>query len=129
AGRWTYSKRRHSKSAPVTVGIPELLSADRFEALQAALSATSTGPRTRKQAYPLSGRLLGVCGAPFHGVYRRDRGLRQYRCRNSRPEAAHRCADRRIGADDVEAVVWDAVIDLLAEPERLLQMAGDYLDM
>jgi hypothetical protein len=77
----------------------------------------------------LTGRLVGVCGDKFSGVYRQDRHFRQYRCRNSLFTAEHRCDDRRLRADDVEFVVCEAVRELLAEPERLLALAEDYLSL
>ena len=72
---------------------------------------------------------LGVaaCRSEFHGVWRRDRDYRQYRCPNSKPEAAERCNCPRIIADDVEFVVWETIGGLLSDPAHLEVMASDYL--
>jgi len=129
-GRWRYSKSgQYQTGGPIEVGIPAILTPARFVSLQKVLASTSTGPRKNRHVYPLSGRLFGICGGPFHGVYRRDRQLRQYRCRGSRPEAAVRCVDKRLMADDIEEVVWGAVTGLLGEPNRLLAMAEDFLGL
>lgn len=130
-GEWTYAKpgRYGSGDAPITVSIPAILAADQFAALQAALDAVSTRPTKTDVPYVLSGRLFGVCGAPFHGVYRSDRGTREYRCRNRRSEALSQCRDRRIPGDDLEEVVWWEVVGLLSQPERLMAMASDYLGL
>lgn len=129
--RWNRGRSRFRQMGgnPVTVEIPPVFAAEEYEALQGALRATSTGPRGAANVYPLSGRLTGVCGGPFHGVYRRDRDLRQYRCRNQRPEAEYRCADRRINANAIEAAVWAEVTGLLLEPDRLVRMLDDYLQL
>jgi Recombinase zinc beta ribbon domain len=85
----------------------------------------------RPNVYPLSLRLYGTCGAPFTGVARSDRnGTRYYRCRNRNVhavEAGTKCDDRWLSADDVEHVTWQAVCELLGQPERLVAMAKEYL--
>lgn len=132
AGEWVYARNRGTKRAkggqPVTVQIPAILSPERHQALLIALASTST-VRAHSSYYLLSGRLFGRCGARFHGVNRHDRGLRQYRCNDSRCEVENRCDCRRLNADDVEFVVWEAVTDLLSAPDRLLALAHDYLGM
>lgn len=125
---WSKQSARWGRSGPpIEIEVPAVLTEERHRELLLAIGATSSGPKTAAQVYALSGRLIGVCGSPFHGVYRKDRDCRQYRCRNARPEAEHRCDDHRLNADRVEALVWGEVTDLLSQPERLIAMAEEYL--
>lgn len=115
--------------APVTIAVPAILTPERRAALEIALEATATGPRQKNRFYMLTGRLFGICGDRFNGVYRKDRQMRQYRCRSSFPQAEDRCGDKRVNADDLEYVVCEAVRELLSAPERLLALAEDYLSL
>jgi len=127
-GRWSYS----SAGGEIEMQIPAVLDAERHAALLDALRASSTGPRRadRERQYLLSrGILHGMCGAPLHGIWRKDRASRVYRCAGARPEARPRCADHAVNADQVEEAVWAEVVGLLSEPKRLLQMAEDYLGL
>lgn len=127
-GTWVYE----SREGPIEVEVPAILEPERFAALRDALDAASTGPKdpAGKRYYLLSrGRLIGMCGASYHGAWRRERESRSYRCNNSRPEAEPRCLDHNINADMVEQTVWSEVAAMLSEPERLTQMADDYLGL
>jgi DNA invertase Pin-like site-specific DNA recombinase len=132
SGQWTWRSRT---DAPVVLTIPPILPVDRMVALHTALrAAPGSYPRSDKRQtfYSLSGRLIGVCGAPYSGVFRNDRLIRDYRCRNRNIHAVEngqKCADKWIHADDLERVVWDTVTQLLSEPERLLKMARDFLGL
>lgn len=126
-GAWTYK----SKTGPVEMGVPAILEPVRRAALLDALGATSTGPRSvTGNVHLLShGRLVGACGAAYHGLSRPERESRWYRCRSKRPEAAVKCEDVNVHADSVEAIVWAEVTALLSEPDRLVRMAEEYLDL
>lgn len=134
-GTYVYAKQgmpgynRYGKHGPpVEIPVPSLLDPATFERLHQVINSTANGPREAAQFYPLSGRLFGTCGAPFGGVYRKDRGWRQYRCRNSRNGVADRCDDRvRLHADEIEELVWSEVVKVLSDPERLLELATGYL--
>src|SRR5205823_5833174 len=110
---------------------PEILDEKRFAQLQAALDATTLPNRERDHTYPLSLRLFGLCGAPYHGVYRKDMGgVRFYSCNSKRWDSGgERCEDQAIRADDIEYVVWEQVCELLSKPERLIALAEDYLGL
>jgi hypothetical protein len=63
-----------------------------------------------------------------HGVVAEGDGRRFYACKNKYDENRHqKCDDRAIDADDIEAVVWGQVCDLLSRPECLLALAEQYL--
>lgn len=135
-GSWTYARQRNTRNgkatkapygSPIVVDIPRVLDNDRYEQMRERLATTTTGHTTNKFYELARGILTGPCGGRFHGVNRKDRGLRQYRCANNHSAVRNRCDCRRLNADDIEFVVWEAVTSLLSEPERLLRMAHDYL--
>ena len=95
------------------------------------LALTATGPQERRRDYPLTGRVNSVCGSTFTGLWRKDRLRRYYRCRNNRPpysgEATGPCGCRSLVADNIETVVWETIVNVLSEPDRLLALAAEYL--
>lgn len=116
---------------PVLLRFDPIITEDEFEAVQVALDKRATGTRQPNHVYPLSGRLVSPCGDTYGGVHRKDRDLRQYRCRRARWNAtgAPRCDDVRLDAADVEGRVWETVAALLRDPERLLALATEYLGL
>ncbi|HWS48092.1 MAG TPA: recombinase family protein, partial [Acidimicrobiia bacterium] len=128
SGQWTFARHdrrtQHSRSVPVVVAVPPILTARRHEELRQALARSSTkrSAGDLQQFYLLSrGRLIGTCGGRFHGIWRADRGYRQYRCGNSVHDMVPRCSCRRVRADDVEDAVWAAVCDALYHAPLLLE--------
>ena len=130
AGRWKWGKQS-DRVETVTVPIPPIINVDRFDDLQRVLALTATGPQERRRDYPLTGRVNSVCGSTFTGVWRKDRLRRYYRCRNNKPpysgEATGPCGCRSLVADDIETVVWETIVNVLSEPDRLLALAAEYL--
>jgi site-specific DNA recombinase len=129
AARWNLMLVRHMLRRKHVV--PEILDEGRFAQVQAALDATKVNrDREGDRVYPLSLRIVGMCGESYVGTYRKELGRRYYTCRNKHYEnRATRCTDRAIRADDVEAIVWEQVCDLLSKPERLVELAEQYLGM
>jgi site-specific DNA recombinase len=82
----------------------------------------------RKQFYLLRGLLVcGVCGGLLYGKYRQKYAYCYYRCEHGgkyrlSDVPKHTCI---VKAEDVENVVWQAVAQLLREPERLAQAWAD----
>ncbi len=106
-----------------------ILSEERWQAVQDALTRRAYGTKEPDHPYPLSGRLVCFCGEPYGGVWRHDRDLRQYRCRAAKWTAttAPRCKAHRIEANWIEDIVWSRLVALLSKPEELLACVGDYL--
>lgn len=130
AGEWVL--RKAGREIPIRG--PAILSAERMTQLQQALDSTAK-VRPGNRVYPLTGRIFGACGVPFNGIYRNDRGHRnhrRYECRYNDPKfdgTDKRCYCRRVDADWLEATVWGAVSDVLSDPDRLIEMAQEYLDL
>jgi len=129
AERWDAILVRHMMRRKNNV-VPKILDEARFADVQVALDATKVNRDRTDEVYPLSLRLFGTCGAQYTGVYRKELGRRYYACKNKAYEnRAMRCRDRALRADDIEAIVWEQVCDLLSKPERLLELAEQYLGM
>lgn len=128
SGRWPYRRTGRgygSSGEEIIVEIPAILTAERHQHLNAALARTSTGPgaTARKSSHLLVGRIRSACGGTMHGIARRDRDTRVYRCSGDRAEAVERCTCRRCEASSLEAAVWTEVVAVLTDPERLLSLA------
>lgn len=128
SGQWPYrwtGRARTTAADEIVIEIPAILTADRHQLLKAALARTSTGPgaTARKTSYLLVGRIQSECGGSMHGISRRDRNTRVYRCTNDRYEAAVRCRCRRCEAPSLEATVWAEVAAVLLSPKRLFALA------
>lgn len=110
------------------IEFPGILDDDRWDALQTILEAVAVPNRSPNHEYPLSGRLISLCGAHMYGTYRKDRDMRQYRCFANQFHQQDRCScNWRPKAASMESAVWRQVLEALSEPERLLGMAEDYL--
>lgn len=120
----------NSKYGPeLTARFEPLFTEEELDRVLAALRPGFTLDGKRK-FYPLSrGVLVSPCGSDYTGVYRNDRDVRDYVCQGAkkRSVARGRCGCPRLRADDVEWVVWTAVLDLLGEPERLERLAAEFL--
>jgi len=123
------ARRRRAEGSPVPYpNMPRVLEPERWDALQRVLSATSVVPKATQRVHPLTGRVVGVCGAPFHGVAASDERNPIYRCRNRKPELRDaQCADRRVNALDLEWAVWHAVCEVITQPGKLEALAARYL--
>lgn len=116
---------------PVTLRFEPIITEELYDELQKVLATRALGPKRGAKRYPLSGRLTCLCGAPYGGVWRRDRDLRQYRCLAARWTTTNepRCRSGRIDAEWVEGVVWSEVVTLLSHPDRLLSCVQDYIGL
>lgn len=127
AGEWIF----HKDGREFTIRGPEILAADRMARLRKTMDETVT-VRPGNRVYPLTGRVTGRCGQPYNGSYRNDRDLRQYKCHTNHARfdgSGRRCDCLRVEADWLEATVWAEVTKLLADPERLLALAQQHLDL
>lgn len=100
-----------------------------FEAVQRALDVTAYGKKADAKTYPNS-RATTACGGVLGGISSPDRP-RQYRCSNRKWRAKdyEPCTCVRVDADALDAAVWRAVCEALSDPDRLLGLASEYLDL
>jgi site-specific DNA recombinase len=127
AGEWTF----HKDGREITIRGPEIISADRLAQLRKTMDSTAT-VRAGNRVYPLTGRVTGRCGQVYTGTSRPDRRLRQYECHTNHPRfegTGRRCWCPRINANWLEQTVWAEVVKVLSDPERLLALAQQHLNL
>lgn len=122
----TYTGRMPQMGGLGSVPVPPLLDTPAFERVQQALQRRRQRPQGRcRHPYLLTGRLLcGVCGRAMCGGYGRPtRGgtTTYYACVGRARGGAEdgRCTNRYWRSDELDARVWEAVADLLADPAAL----------
>ena len=133
AGEWHYAptsgSRRHPGEGLSVLHGPEILPSPLREALDHFLSATERGRRPEWYPYMLSGCFEALCGDQYTGEGTPKQGP-GYRCRRRARASLYggqRCECRRVPAQLVEPVVWDGLVQLLSDEDRLRSMAEIWL--
>lgn len=129
SGTWTWRHPRHNyQGAPITLEIPPILDTATHERLRARLAATSHPRTSSEEGYLLAGRIRSPHDTTMWGL---TNSVRVYRCSevfaSDAPPGGRTCDCRPVRADDIEHRVWAEVCNLLADPARLLAMAGLHL--
>ncbi len=124
------SRRPRSPDQWIAIPVPVLIDPSKWDAVQARLArnAMTSFRHNKKQDYLLRCLLkCGTCGLGLHGCcFPAQNGRprrRYYRCAGNDPlnsGRAEKCPRARIEADTLEQAVWDHVVDLLDDPDRLL---------
>jgi DNA invertase Pin-like site-specific DNA recombinase len=104
---------------PIEIPVPAILERATFDRIQAVLAETAQDGRAENRVYMLSGRLTAPCERLYRGWWRNDRSRRLYRCAGY----SEGCRCRTLHADDVERLVWDEIVRVLQEPERVTELA------
>ncbi len=130
AGNFTWRRPdRHYDGPAIPVAGPALVDPATFQRLRDRLAATAKKHTSHADRYLLSGRIFGPHGAPMYGY---TSHAPSYRCAETFPSgysADGRCQTcRTVRVEHVETAVWAEVAALLADPDRLLAMAGLHLD-
>lgn len=105
--------------------IPAIFSETEWATIQATL-ATRTKPPVESGSYLLSRRFHSACGSKYHGNY--NNGKTRYLCHNrlTRKRTGNEdCGCPAIPSHEVDEALWRAVIQVLAEPDRLLTTARE----
>lgn len=114
----------------VVIGLPRIFEPDEVTDLRQAVGRTVAGrPKGKAAVYPLTGRVVGLCGKHYIGGKRHKNGVRHYRC-SGKVEAypgAPVCDDQQIPADELESAVWSEVVTFLSDPDQLEAMAREWV--
>jgi site-specific DNA recombinase len=127
--------RKTSRGTPpetwITIAVPPIVSAEVFAAAQEQLARNRKLSQRHAQGevYLLQGLVVcACCGYAFCGTTRKspERGAtyRYYACRNlaaSRGYASQACSNPSVRGEELDALVWSSVCQVLQEPERLEQ--------
>lgn len=117
----------------VSIPIPPAFDEDELEELRQAVKYGKAGrpKRANAQIYPLSERLHSTCGSYYVGQKQTLTGQRWYRCngKQERYVGAPVCGCNGIPAELVETELWDLLVQILSDPEKLQEAAAEYLEM
>ncbi|MFB7104508.1 recombinase family protein [Streptomyces hydrogenans] len=139
-GKGRNTTLRHADGTPVhgnqvKIGVPRIVTAERAEALAAAMSGIGfRNGRGSDRVYPLSGRIRGHCGLVFTGSNRGAEAHRGYRCQGLSPKRdketgrkGRSCAEPYFGADEIERAVWDEVGAFLKDERRFRAAVNEWV--
>ncbi|MFJ8477964.1 recombinase family protein [Kitasatospora sp. NPDC094011] len=129
---------KHADGLPVwgeavVIALPRILTRDEAADLRRTASTRSPAVLRGRSVYPLSGRLIALCSAPYTGFSQESApgGHRYYRCSGKSEKVPGRavCGCSHIDAEAVEQRVWAEVVSLLSDSARLEELAAEWVGM
>ena len=128
----TYTGRMPQMGGLGAVAVPPLVAQTQYDRVQAALRGRLNRPPGRaRHPYLLTGRLTcGLCGRSMCGGYGRPTGTgttTYYGCtaRAKPADPGSRCGNRYWRSDALDALVWERVLALVADPAAFQEAAAD----
>lgn len=114
----------------IVIRIPPAFTAQEVGELKAAVTLRSFGPKSGDRTYPLSKRIVSVCGSLYTGCAPGARA-RRYRCSGKRAKyaGASVCSCHQIDAAELEGYIWGKLVKLLKDPDELSQRAGQWVGL
>ncbi|PZH10603.1 recombinase [Streptomyces sp. NTH33] len=116
----------------VKIELPRTLTADESAELRRKVAETAKRSGGQRAFYPLSGRVVSLCGRTYSGlsyVAERD-GARFYRCTGNAPkDLSKSCGCSRIDAGALEKHVWKHVTEIASNSEKLRELAAEWIGM
>ncbi|MFF0308331.1 recombinase family protein [Streptosporangium sp. NPDC004379] len=117
----------------VTIALPRILSDNAAAALRQKVAARARTSSRNRAVYPLTGRLIGRCTAPYTGSSRESLsyGRRNYRCSGKTDTVPGQgvCDCSSMDAEAVEKHVWLKVVTLLGNLRKLNALATERVAM
>jgi DNA invertase Pin-like site-specific DNA recombinase len=121
---------------PKKILLPEPpLSESQFNAMQRVLAShpRAQNPQRPSVTRPLSGKIFGTCGMHYTGTSIAGKDYDVYRCTGNRHRGnerhKERCGCPQVNAQLLERRVWQEVVGLLADPEKLQDLAKEWLQI
>ncbi|WP_107426682.1 recombinase family protein [Streptomyces albireticuli] len=117
----------------VAIPLPRILTEEESTELQNSVRGYRKRSAANRNFYPLSGRIVGLCGSPYTGHGRGSvQGCdRFYRCdgkREKTPGAAV-CECSYVEAPTLEKRVWSEIVQLLGNSTKLEELAAEWVGM
>lgn len=117
----------------VRIDLPRILTEEQSVELRRKVAETAKHSDGQRWIYPLSGRIISLCGKTHTGFgYTADREVaRFYRCTGSAPNdpSQESCGCSRIDADALEKHVWTHVTEIASNSEKLQELAAEWIGM
>ncbi len=127
---------KKTKPEPIYIEIPAIISRDLFDQVQQKVKdKIFAGRKSSKRFYLLRGLVrCGLCGYAYtgrlHAKQKKPNGKGYYKERvyyecssKNKPYAdkSIKCVNKTIKAEDLEPPVWNAVLDLLSNPSKVME--------
>ncbi|MFB7498493.1 recombinase family protein [Streptomyces sp. NPDC056161] len=118
----------------VTIKLPRILTPDEADLLKRKSVVRVLATRRECSIYPLSGRVIGLCGKIYTGISRAstNSGGRQYRCsggNSNRPAGTDSCGCSHVDAQALEDHVWGEVVKVIGDGKRLEELAAEWIGL
>jgi hypothetical protein len=131
--RWAYPYRLTAVPAEVgetvVIDLPPIFTEKEAQELKAAMAQRRPAVKTRIRTYTLTGLMTSPCGRSYEGHQHRPTEV-IYRCKGrheSYAGAEDRCTCPYLEATSIENQVWNDVVKLLSDANRMKTMAQDWL--
>ncbi|MEV2253045.1 recombinase family protein [Streptomyces sp. NPDC050147] len=116
----------------VRIKLPRILTPEESTELRRKAAERGRHSGARREFYPLSARITGLCQKPYTGIsYASQQGARYYRCSGKAPRnlGDDLCECSAIDADAIEAHVWEEVTKMASDSEKLEQLAAEWIGL
>ncbi|MGW2513623.1 recombinase family protein [Streptomyces scopuliridis] len=114
----------------VTIKLPQIFTPEEIEELKSAAKTPPRPPQADNRVYILRGMFTSVCGELYRG-HRNHENSVIYRClgrEEDYPGAGGTCSCPPLEAEHTEKQVWDDVVKLLGDAERMKAMAMNRIE-
>ncbi|MGV9453655.1 recombinase family protein [Streptomyces sp. NPDC003635] len=117
----------------IRIGLPRILTEEQSTELRRKVAETAKHSSGQRSFYPLSGRVVSLCGKKYSGIsFASERECaRFYRCAGNTPRnpGQKSCGCSRIDADALEKHVWTHVTEIASDSEKLQVLAAEWIGM
>ncbi|WP_432179642.1 recombinase family protein [Streptomyces sp. NBC_00063] len=117
----------------VRIDLPRILTEEQSAELRSKVAETAKNSNGQRWFYPLSGRILSLCGKTYSGIsFTPTReGARFYRCSGNVPRdpSQKSCGCSRIDANALEKHVWKHVTEIASDSGKLKALAAEWIGM
>ncbi|MCG0066090.1 MULTISPECIES: recombinase family protein [Streptomyces] len=117
----------------VAIELPRILTAEESTELRRKIAETAKHSSGQRAFYPLTGRVFSLCGKSYTGISRASEryGARYYRCSGNTPRNLEQkpCGCSYIDADALEGHVWQKVMEIASDSEKLQEPAAEWVGM
>lgn len=117
----------------VTIPIPRILTEEEASELRKKVAETARPSSGKVAFYSLSGRLFGLCGAPYTGHSRESDTPRErfYRCsgKTAKIPGGKVCRCSYISAEAIETRVWSEIVGTISDSTKLSALAAEWIGM
>lgn len=117
----------------IIIDLPQILTNEQSAELRRKVSETAKHSSGQREFYPLSGRVISLCGKPYTGISRASERehARYYRCAGNTPRVPNEksCGCSYVDADALEVHVWKNVTEIASDSEKLQELAAEWIGM